>query len=133
MRSNIETIARDFILALENRVSVEEILSFYHPEIEQTEYPNTLTRNKAVRKLEDIKIAFEKGGKVLQKEKYEILNLFSFGNTVFVEAIWTGTLAIPIGNLKAGEAMIANFAQVFEFKDDKIYKQRNYDCFEPFS
>lgn len=28
--------------------------------------------------------------------------------------------------------MKAYFAQFYEFKDDKIIHQRNYDCFEPF-
>ena len=28
--------------------------------------------------------------------------------------------------------MTAHFAQIFECKDGKIYRQRNYDCFEPF-
>ncbi|MCB0631806.1 MAG: hypothetical protein R2824_20670 [Saprospiraceae bacterium] len=40
---------------------------------------------------------------------------------------------LPVGNLSAGEDMVAYFAQFFEFKDGKIYRQRNYDCFEPFA
>jgi len=44
-----------------------------------------------------------------------------------------GTLAIFIGNLPAGGEMTAYFAQLFESRDGKIYRQRNYDCFEPFN
>lgn len=41
-------------------------------------------------------------------------------------------MAIPFGNKKAGDEMVAYFAQFYEFEGDKIIKQRNYDCFETF-
>lgn len=125
-------IVKNFLKALQNRTSFEELLPFYHPDIEQIEFPNTLTTNKTIRHLEDLKIAGEKGKGVLQKEQYEIVKAYTFESTVIVEAIWTGTLAIPIGQLNKGDNMKAYFAQFYEFKDRKIIKQRNYDCFEPF-
>lgn len=129
---NLLESVKKFLKTLENRKNFEELLAFYHPDIEQIEFPNTLTPNIAVRRLEDLKIAGEKGQQVLQKEKYDIVKAYSFESTVIVEAIWTGTLAIPIGKLKKGDTMKAYFAQFYEFKDGKIIKQRNYDCFEPF-
>jgi hypothetical protein len=54
------------------------------------------------------------------------------GNEVIIEAIWTGVLSIPVGKLAVGSEMKAYFAQFFEFKNGKITKQRNYDCFENF-
>ncbi|WP_417861383.1 nuclear transport factor 2 family protein [Winogradskyella sediminis] len=133
MSDNLNQIAEDFIKILQSRNSAEELIRFYHQDIEQIEFPNTLTKNKAVRNLEDLKLASERGKKVLQKEEYEIIKSYSFGNTVIIEAIWTGTLAIPIGNIPIGGQMKAYFAQFYEFKDNKIIKQRNYDCFEPFN
>src|SRR5262249_34408979 len=106
---------------------------FYHPDVEQIEYPNAITRQTAVRTLQDLQAASERGKNVLQKEEYEIVKLYSFGETVILEAIWKGTLAIPLGNIPVGGQMKAYFAQFFEFKDGKIYRQRNYDCFEPFN
>jgi ketosteroid isomerase-like protein len=70
---------------------------------------------------------------VLQKEKYDIVKSYTIGNTVIIEAVWTGTLAIPLGNIPIGGEMKAYFAQFYEFQDGKIIKQRNYDCFEPFN
>lgn len=132
MNENLDQITRDFIKTLQNRNSAEEILKFYHRDIEQIEFPNTLTTNKAVRSFEDLKLASEKGKTVLQKEELEIIKSYSFQNTVIIEAVWTGTLAIPIGNIPAGGQMKAYFAQFYEFEDNKIIRQRNYDCFEPF-
>lgn len=133
MSQDLNQIAQEFIKTLQNRNSAEEILQFYHQDIEQIEFPNTLIKNKAVRNLEELKLGAERGKKVMQKEEYEIIRSYTFDNTVIIEALWTGTLAIPIGNIPAGGQMKANFAQFYEFKDGKIIRQRNYDCFEPFS
>ena len=132
MQQDIRAIATQFIRTLEHRKSSDEILQFYHPDIKQIEFPNTLTKNRTVRTLSDLKEAAEKGKKLMLKEDYEVLNSWTFENTVIIEAIWTGTLAIPYGNIPAGGQMKAYFAQFYEFREGKIFKQRNYDCFDPF-
>ena len=121
-----------FLRMVENHTSASELENFYHPDIEQTEYPNTVTKNAAVRNLEDLKAASVRGKSFLMKQEYEIKNLFSTQNIVVLEAVWKATVASPVGNIPAGGIMTAYFAQIFEFKDGKIYRQRNYDCFEPF-
>ncbi|WP_126651668.1 nuclear transport factor 2 family protein [Chryseobacterium aureum] len=133
MKKKLSQIAEDFIKTLQSRNSAEELIPFYHQDIEQIEFPNTFTKNKTISNLDDLKLASERGKKVLLKEEFEIIKLYSFDNTVIIEALWTGTLAVPIGNIPAGGQMKAYFAQFYEFKDDKIIKQRNYDCFEPFN
>ena len=35
-------IVRRFIHVLENRSNAQELIDFYHPDIEQIEFPNTL-------------------------------------------------------------------------------------------
>ena len=122
-----------FIQMVEQRRSADELAEFYHPDIEQTEFPNAVTKNTAVRNLADLRAASERGKKVLVKEEYEILKIYTEENTAILEAVWKGTIAIPLGNIPAGGQLKAYFAQFFEFKDGKIYRQRNYDCFEPFN
>lgn len=120
---------QDFLKALEIGASLDE---FYHPEVIQIEYPNTLTRSLTQRNFEELKEASEKGKSVLEQQRYEVLKSYETEDAVIIEAIWHGTLAVPIGNLKPGDEMRAYFAQFYEFKDARIIKQRNYDCFEPF-
>ena len=127
-----ETIVVDFLKMVEERKSSNELKRFYHPDIEQIEFPNAITKTTAVRNLSALKEGAEKGAAIMSKETYEIKNLFSIGEVVILEAIWKGTLSISIGNIPAGGQMEANFAQFFEFKTGKIYRQRNYDCFNPF-
>jgi ketosteroid isomerase-like protein len=46
--------------------------------------------------------------------------------------LWVGTLAVSLGAIPAGGEMRAHFAVFLEFRDGRIHRQRNYDCFEPF-
>ena len=130
MTTNEQTVAA-FLTMMSSRQSAAELDAFYHPQIEQIEYPNLITKNTAVRNLTDLKDGSEHGRQLLSAEHYEIKNLYCSGDAVILEAVWKGTLAIPLGTLQAGDVMTAHFAQFFEFKDGKILKQRNYDCFDP--
>jgi len=75
--------------------------------------------------------AFEKGRKLLSKQAYEIKQHVVNGDSVAMEVLWIGRLAVPFGDLAVGAEMRAHSAMFFEFKDGKIASQRNYDCFEP--
>ena len=127
-----EALVLNFLKKLETRKSSAELKAFYHEEIEQIEYPNAILKEKASRNLSEIMAASERWQKVITKEAYEVLEMYSIRDTVIIEALWQGTLAIPIGKLKAGDKMKANFAQFYQIKEGKIYKQKNYDCFESF-
>lgn len=64
-------------------------------------------------------------------QRYEVLNALASGDQVALEVRWTGTLAVPLGSLPAGGQMHATLAMFLEFRDGKIVRQRNYDCYEP--
>src|SRR5271165_4622101 len=106
-----EQLAIEFISALQNRTFFADLARFYHEDIEQIEFPNAVVKNTAIRNLNDLKQGAEKGKKLLQKEVYEVIRSFVSGNTVIIEAVWTGTLAIPFGNIPVGGQMKAYFAQ----------------------
>lgn len=86
----------------------------------------------ARRTLDELREANERGRNVLTSETYEILSLIEDGDRVACEVLWRGALAVPIRSLKPGDIMKARFGVFFEFAGDKIRRQRNYDCFEPF-
>ena len=108
-------------------------LPFYAPDVVQEEYPNRFLPNGATRDLQELREAAERGRKAMSSQTFEIIRMFAEGDTVIVEADWSGTLAIPLGEkTPAGTVMRAKFAQVLELEDGKIVRQRNYDCFYPF-
>lgn len=123
-------IAKDFIKAVEGRKSFDEVCQFYHPDILQIEYPNSITKKIKIRNLQDLKDTAEQGRKVLQEEHYEIVNSYVCDKTVILEVTWRGISAVAIGKAPPGTQIKAYFTQFFEFKDNKIFRQRNYDCFE---
>ncbi|WP_374468720.1 nuclear transport factor 2 family protein [Phenylobacterium sp.] len=122
-------IVRAYLKAIELR---KDVLGFYTDDVVQEEFPNLLAPAGATRTMADLKAANERGQNVMRSESYEIVSLVEQGDIIACEIIWTGVLAIPLRSLKPGETMRARFAVVFEFEGDRIRRQRNYDCFEPF-
>lgn len=122
-------IVRAYLQAIERR---EDTLRFFTDDVVQEEFPNALVPAGARRTLGDLKAASERGRDVMKSETYEIVSLCANGDRVAAEVIWRGILAVPLRSLKPGDAMKARFAVFFEFEGDKIRRQRNYDCFEPF-
>jgi hypothetical protein len=128
---NLEIVI-ELLKAISEGKSGEELGRFYDEKAVQTEYPNLLSQKIVERSLPDILEASIRGKKAVSRQKYEIVKSYSMGDTVIVEAVWTGKLAVPIGKLAAGEEIKAYFAQFLQFKNSRIIKHRTYDCFENF-
>ncbi len=122
-------LVRAYLKAIEDR---GDSLAFFAEDAVQEEFPNALVPTGARRTLADLRAASARGQGVLTSETYEIVNLIEAGDLVACEVLWRGVLAVPIRSLKPGDVMKARFAVFFEFAGDKIRRQRNYDCFEPF-
>ncbi len=106
--------------------------SLLHTDMVQTEFPNKLNPSGQERGLEGCLRAMEAGKKLLSEQNYEIANCFESGNQVCVEVVWKGKMATDAGPLRKGQELRAFLGMVIEFKDGKIYRQRNYDCYEAF-
>ena len=101
-------------------------------EIVQVERPNRLKPNGDRRTAESMAAASQRGLQILQRQTYEVLNAVAQDDRVALEVLWTGVLAIPLGELKPGDAMTCWSGIFLDFKDGKIVGQRNHDCFPPF-
>ena len=128
--TNLETVRR-YLTAIEQGATGATLAAFYAPEVVQEEFPNRLVVNGARRDLAAILEGAERGQKVISAQTYEIRNAVEQGNSVALEVLWTGTLAIPFGSLAVGDKMRAHFAVFIELRDGKIVAQRNYYCFDP--
>ena len=110
---------------------LEAFADFLHPDIEQRELPNKYAPRGAVRDLEALRKNAGAGRRLMAEQRYEIRSVIAQGDTVAAEGTWTGTLAIALGELPAGTVLRAHLAMFFELKDGRIWRQRNYDCFDP--
>ena len=126
---NLQTVRR-YMKGIEDG-TFAAIADLFTPEMTIEQLPNRIYPKGIRSGLAQMAEGFEKGRKLLSSQTYEIKNAIVSGDSIAVEVLWTGTLAITFGTLVAGSQMRAHSAMFFEFKDGKIASQRNYDCFEP--
>jgi ketosteroid isomerase-like protein len=124
-------LVRSYLSALGSGAIGNELAQFFTPDAVQIEFPNRLNANGGRSDLATILLRAEQGHKLLSQQTYEIQSETAEGSRVAVEAVWTGTLAVPVGTLAPGSTMRAHFAIHFEMRDGRIAVQRNYDCFDP--
>jgi len=131
MSNDLLQLAREY---LESIGRGDELggLRFFADDVVQVEFPNRLLPNGATRDLAALRDAAERGRKVMTAQRFEVLNAITSGDQVAVEALWTGTLAVPLGSIPAGGQMRARFAIFLTYRDGKIVRQHNYDCFDLF-
>jgi ketosteroid isomerase-like protein len=130
-QANLET-ARAYLAAVEDGATGEALARWFTKDVVQEEFPNRLMPSGARRGLAELLDDAERGQKVMSRQRYDALSAMASGDRVALEVQWTGTLAIPLGSLAAGEDMRARFGVFLDFRDGRIAAQRNYDCFEPF-
>jgi len=124
-------LAMTYLKALEDGATGDDLAAFFDKDAVQEEFPNRLNPNGAKRDLAALLDGAERGKHVIRQQRFELLNSVESEGAIALEVQWTGILAVPIGNLPAGGEMRARFAVFIEYKDGKIVRQRNYDCFEP--
>jgi ketosteroid isomerase-like protein len=122
-------IAHRYLKAVETG-DAPSVLDLFTSDAAVEQLPNRIYPQGLRSGVKDIPQAFEKGRKIFSRQTYEITNEVTTGETIALEVLWTGTLAIPFGTLAAGSQMRCHSAMFLEFRDGKIMAQRNYDCFE---
>jgi ketosteroid isomerase-like protein len=130
MNHDYVEIAKAYLAALQ-RGDTETALACYAEDVVQQEFPNRLVPGGATRDLTALREGAARGKKVMAGEQYQLLSAIAEGNRVAMEVQWIGTLAVPFGTIPKGGHLRALFAIFLEFRDDKIVRQHNYDCFEP--
>lgn len=130
MSHDLLRLAREYLDSL-GRTDELGGLRFFADEVVQVEFPNRLLPDGATRDFAALREAAERGRKVMTAQQFEVVNAIASSEQVAVEAIWTGTLAVPLGSLPAGGQMRARFAIFLTYRDGKIVRQHNYDCFDP--
>jgi ketosteroid isomerase-like protein len=128
---NLTTVRR-YLQAIASNVPVEELLSFFSPDVVQEGMPNRLKPQGGRCGLAEIRQNYERGQQIMASQQYDVQSAVAEGDTVAIEVLWTGRLAVAVAHLQPGAEMCAHCAIFFQFQDGKIVRQRNYDCFEPF-
>ncbi|HEX2207881.1 MAG TPA: nuclear transport factor 2 family protein [Longimicrobium sp.] len=125
-------LALDYTASLENGGVPELLERVFTPDVVQEEFPNRLMPNGARRGLAEMRAGAERGRQVMASQRFQVLSSMPSGDRVALEVRWSGTPAIPLGSLAAGDTMRARFGVFLDVRDGRIAAQRNYDCFDPF-
>lgn len=124
--------ARRYLAAIEAGATGDALAAFFTEDVVQEEFPNRLVPAGARRDLHAILDGAVRGQAVLTSQRFDVQRATVQGDRVALEVVWTGTLAIPIGSVRPGEALRARFAVFLDYRGGRIAAQRNYDCFDPF-
>jgi len=128
MRSRVNHV-RAYLDAIERGQSTRR---FFTDDAIQEEYPNLLNPNGGRSDVVEIESRSERGKSTVRWQRFDILYAFESADTVILEVNWSATFNVAVGSLAPGDVMRARFAVFLEFVGDKIRRQRNYDCFDPF-
>lgn len=126
-----ETV-RAYLAALSEMAPPDRIAGFFHPDVVQVEYPNRLVPEGATRDLAAILAAAGRGAEVTRAQSFALTRMVEEGDCVAIEFDWWAELKVPIGSLPPGGRVTGHFASFIEFRDGLIWRQRSYDCFDPF-
>lgn len=126
------SLVRAYFAAIEEDAPLDNLAAFFTPDVQQREFPNRLVVQGAERGLEQMLAGRRRGREVVTAERYEILDAIVQGDRVAVELRWTARLRVPVGALKAGDAMEARCGVFFTIQGGHIARQHNYDCITPF-
>jgi ketosteroid isomerase-like protein len=123
--------ARALLAAIE-RGDGAALLALYAENAVQVEHSNRLKpkgdRRAPAKMAEDL----ERGKLLLAEQRYDVMEVTASGDQVALQVKWTGVLAVPLGGLRPGDAMVCESGIFLRFSGDRIVEQHNYDCFEDF-
>jgi ketosteroid isomerase-like protein len=124
-------IARRYLEALETGAEGGTLAEFFTSDVVQEEFPNRLSPIGQHRDLNALLAAARKGKQVVRAQRFDILNSIVDGDNVALEVHWSGLLAVSVDSLPADSELRAHISIFLEFRDGKICRQHNYDCFDP--
>jgi ketosteroid isomerase-like protein len=125
------TIARRYLEALENGAEAGALAEFFTEDVVQEEFPNRLSPIGQHRDLKALLASARKGKQIIRAQKFDVLNSIADGDNVALEVLWSGLLAVAVDSLPADSELRAHVSIFLEFRDGKICRQHNYDCFDP--
>lgn len=121
--STTKQVVLDYLRAIEAH-ELDRVAAMLHDEVVVTEHPNKLNPSGASYDKAAIRAAGERGAKAMASERYDVRALTVEGDRAVAQVYWTGTL-------HDGRSIHAHICSAIELRDGRIWRQEQYDCFEP--
>jgi ketosteroid isomerase-like protein len=116
-------VVLDYLRAIEAH-ELDRVALMLHDDVEVVEHPNKMNPTGARYDKAAIRAAGERGATLMTSERYEVRALTTDGHRAVAQVHWTGVL-------HDGHSMRAHICSVIELRDGLVWRQEQYDCFEP--
>ncbi|HEV7557298.1 MAG TPA: nuclear transport factor 2 family protein [Kofleriaceae bacterium] len=114
--------SREIVLAYLRAIEANTADAWFHDDVVVVEHPNKLNPSGVRYDRAALRAAAERGAAGMASQHYEVRAMIVDGDRVAAQIAWTGTL-------RDGRVMRAEIASFIELRDDKIWRQEQYDCF----
>jgi len=105
-------------------MDLDATAAMFHPDVLVTEHPNRLNPSGKRYDAAELRAAGERGKAIMARQTYAVRALTVEGERAVAQIAWTGELV-------NGATMRAQICSVIELLDGRIWRQEQYDCFEP--
>ncbi|MBM7506167.1 nuclear transport factor 2 family protein [Agromyces aurantiacus] len=123
--------ARRLMRALESGTHGEELRSFFHPSVEQVEYPSLVAPTVGRRGLDAMIEASAAGVGLLRSQRYREVRAVESGDDLVLQLEWHAVLAVPLGAVPEGAELHTYSVLSLGFEDGLIRRIEAYDCYDP--
>ncbi|MFC5407360.1 nuclear transport factor 2 family protein [Cohnella soli] len=130
MNSKLATAEAFFRLAESHSDDESQFRSIIHPDFEQTEYPNLYTPRIRIRDLSKTVKDIALSRRFYNRQTYEIIHSHETEDHLILEVLWEAIIKNNFGKFKKDEKLQSRFCSVIQYRNNLIYRQRSYDCFE---
>jgi ketosteroid isomerase-like protein len=128
--ANLET-ALAYLRAIAGGAA-EDFAAYCTDDVEFIELPNRISPHGSRRDRAAALASAHRGRTLMAAQTYDVVSTLTDGDRVALEVAWSGTLAIQLQHLTPGSVLTAHLSLFLDFRDGKICRQRNYDCYPPF-
>lgn len=124
-------LAQQYIATIARGETGDALARFFTSDVTITEMPNRVATHGSISELPKALEAARRGQQLFKRQTYTITNILGEGDWVALEMDWIGVTAVQIQNLAPNSEMRDHAAVFLEFRNGRIFRQRHYDCFEP--
>ena len=118
---NMRDLVHVYLRTIESH-DLDAVAALLADDVEVIEHPNKLNPAGARYDKAAIRAAGERGAAILASERYDVREVIVEGDRAAALTVWTGTL-------RDGRTMTAQICSVITFRDGKVWRQEQYDCF----
>ena len=124
-------VERYLALLFDPAATSARLADLLHDDVVFVEHPNQVSPQGSRRDRSALLASFEAGRRLMAEQRLDDLEVLPAGDYVVARAAWSGTLAVDAAPLRAGSTLRARLAMFFIVRDGRVFRQENYDCYEP--